>query len=208
MDNRRLSTLSVLLLAGAAMVGCLDDDDPIGVDPEEPLELAFSFDDDLEGWYAVAIDTLNPVIDWSVDHTEEVGQDEDGAVELQLDNFNDAGKIWIEGELGLIPGVEYDVQIDYSLGTADWGDVNLFTIITGVHEAPPRDADELTFQGDTGHDQGQNAGVVWLDKSYEFDFTAPITGVAYVTIGVWGTFEAPRTYYIDDVTLTFTPSDS
>jgi hypothetical protein len=73
MDNRPLRTLGILLLAGASLASCLDDDDPVIADPDDPVELAFSFDDDLEGWYAVAIDTLNPVIDWSVEHTEDVG---------------------------------------------------------------------------------------------------------------------------------------
>jgi hypothetical protein len=207
MDNRRLRTLSVLLLAGASLAGCWDDDDPIAVDPIDPVELTFSFDDDLQGWEPVAIDTLNPPIEWRVEHTDQEGYEGDGAVELFLNNINDAGKVWIEGAVELVPGINYDVDISYKLGTSDWGDVNLFTIITGVNEVPPRDAEDLFFQGDTGHDQGQDAGLVWLDKAYQFDISPLTSGLVYVSIGVWGTFESPRTYYIDEVLIRFTPSD-
>jgi hypothetical protein len=207
MDNRRLRTLSVLLLAGAFLAGCWDDDNPIDVDPTDPVELTFPFDDDLQGWEPVAIDTLDPPIEWRVEHTDQEGYEGDGAVELFLNNINDAGKVWIEGAVELVPGINYDVDISYKLGTSDWGDVNLFTIITGVNQVPPRDAGELFFQGDTGHDQGQGAGLVWLDKAYQFEITPPTSGLVYVSIGVWGTFESPRTYYIDEVLIRFTPSD-
>jgi len=196
-----------LLLLLALLPGCSAVDDPILVDPPEPVELTFSFEADLEGWVAVAIDTLDPPIDWRVRHTSEEAFDGGGSVELFLENLNDQGKIWMEREVGLVPDVPYDVEVSYMLGTRDWGSVNLFTLITGVHNQPPRTPGELNFQGNTGHDQGEAAGVVWLEKRYTFEITPTGLGEVYVAIGVWGTSEFARTYHMDDVRLRFTPSE-
>lgn len=198
--------LPLLLLVGL-LPGCAQVEDPILVDPPEPVELSFSFEADLEGWEAVAIDTLDPPIDWRVQHTSDEAFEGAGSVELFLDNLNDQGKIWVEREVGLVSGVPYDVQVSYLLGTSDWGSVNLFTIITGVHNEPPRTPDDLSFQGNTGHDQGEAAGLVWLEKGYNFEVTPKGAGEVFVAIGMWGTSEFPRTYHLDNVRLRFTPSE-
>ncbi len=203
LQTSRRFLLGSLLLGAAA--GC--NDDPAAPSPGDPVEESFTFDENLEGWQAAATDTLNPPIEWHVQHTTERARMGSGSVELHLENFNDAGKIWMERGFELDPGVLYQVEVSYAFGTADWGDVNLFTIIAGVHDTAPRDADELTFQGETGHDEGQDAGYVWLDQAYDFLIPAPDDGTAYVALGVWGTWETIRTYYIDEVTVRFVPAE-
>jgi hypothetical protein len=45
---------------------------------------------------------------------------------------------------------------------------------------------------------------VWLDKAYGLDVRSGSSGMLYVIIGVWGVWETPRTYYVDDVRIKFT----
>lgn len=200
-----ISVLIVAALAVGALAGACGSDDPIGPDPGEPVERHFTFDTNMEGWQAAATDTLDPPIDWHVTHTSDRGHPDDGSIELHLENLNDAGKIWMERDFNLAPGVTYDVSVRYALGTSDWGFVNLFTLITGVHAAPPRQAADLTFQGDTGHGGDADIGVVWLERTYDLSITAPPDGTVYVVIGVWGTWETARTYFVDDVRVRFDP---
>ncbi len=199
------TTLVLFLSCGLLALGGCDDSDPTLPPPGETIAENFAFEDGMEGWYAVATDTLSPPIEWHVEHTAEPSHTGAGAVELFLANYNDAGKIWMERPFDLEAGTTYEVEVDYAFGTTDWGDVNLFTIIAGVHSSPPREAEDLSFQGDTGHGQSQDAGLVWLDKSYSFTATASGAGTLYVALGVWGTWETPRTYFVDDVTVRFTP---
>jgi hypothetical protein len=87
--------------------------------------------------------------------------------------------------------------------TRDFGMVNLFRIITGVGTKSPETADDLTYQDDTGHHQDEDIEFIWLEKNYTFSILTDDTGKIYVSIGVWGTWETPRTYYIDSVNITF-----
>jgi len=116
-----------------------------GPPPGDVIEETFIVDADMEGWLGVATDTVNPTIDWHVEHTTAEAYTGDGAVELFLNNINDQGKVWLERAYMLAPGVSYQVELEYAFGTSDWGDVNLFAIIAGVHDEPPRSAEELTF---------------------------------------------------------------
>lgn len=203
MDTGIKFAIPMILLVSAGMVACSDD--PIQpVDPET-VEEHFGFEADLQGWAPVAIDTLDPPIEWHVRQTSDRGYVGDGSVEIHLENLNDAGKVWMERAFSLVPGVSYTAEITYALGTSDWGIVNLFTIITGVHDDPPRTPEELTFQEETGHGGDQDVGNVWLQKSYTFEVEAPADGEVHVAVGVWGTWETARTYFVDALTVRFVP---
>ncbi len=204
----RMPLASVVLVHLVLSVTACDDGGPVDPTPGDPTEESFFFEDGMEGWEAVAIDTLNPPIDWRVEHTAERARSKTGSVELYLENLNDQGKIWMERAFELEPGVEYDVEIAFAFSTADWGDVNLFRIIAGAHESPPRDHEALVYQDETGHGQGSDAGHVWLEKEYELTLVAPEDGMVLVAIGVWGSWETARTYYVDEVFLRFTPRTS
>jgi hypothetical protein len=200
-----LVLLALAAVVAAATAGGCDDTDPTAPPPGEPVQRTFHFDEDMAGWLAVATDTLNPPIEWHVRHTTERARTGTGSVELHLANFNDQGKVWMERPFELSPGVVYQVDVEYAFATADWGDVNLFTVIAGVHPDPPRSAEDLTFQDDTGHGEGPDAGYVWQDRAYTFTAVAPGDSLLHVAIGVWGTWETARTYFVDDVSITFTP---
>ncbi len=195
---------ALVLAAACLTLSACSNADPVG--PGTEVDRTFEFESGLEGWQGVAIDTLNPVVSWDVRHTTEVAARGEGAAELHLDNVNDAAKVWLERAFELTPGAAYDVALSYAFGTSDGGDVNLFTILVGVHDAPPRTQQDLQFRGDTGHGGPPGNEVVWLEKSHSERIVVPSNGIVHVSVGVWGTWEASRTYFVDDLTVRMVPA--
>lgn len=59
-------------------------------------------------------------------------------------------------------------------------------------------AEDLTFRESTATSQ---AGFTWVRKEYRFSAVPSTAGELWFAIGVWGTSEFARTYYIDNVEL-------
>jgi len=156
----------------------------------------------MEGWVANGTDLDNPPVEWSIERSNDIASDGKTAVRLYLNNMNDAGKIWIERPFDGEPNRTYQVHVKYDFASADWGDMNLWTIITSVSPQPP--VPGLLYQGDTGNNARPEDGFVWLRKSYDFDVDSGPDGKIYIVIGVWGTWETARTYYLDNVSISFT----
>lgn len=163
----------------------------------------FSFEQGMRGWETKGTDLGEPPIAWSIDRSDEMAKSGVISLKLYLANMNDAGKIWIERPFSLKPDSLYHVNVRYAFASADWGDVNHFTIITGVLQEPPETRDDLVYQGDTGNSSESDVGYVWLDKDYDFFVRSNPEGRFYVIIGIWGTWETARTYYFDNVRITF-----
>jgi len=186
--------LFILLLL--MFVGC---GEPIAPTPDNYL---FSFERDMEDWIANGTDLDNPPVEWSIERSQDIASNGETAVRLYLNNMNDAGKIWIERPFDVEPDRAYQAHLEYDLASADWGDVNLWTIITGVLPKSPELG--LVYQGHTGNNAEPEDGFVWLQKSYNFSVNSGPEGKLYVMIGVWGTWETARTYYLDNVNISFT----
>ena len=192
--------VAVLLMSVVGLAGC-DSTEATGP------EVAFTFDEGLGGWTAHGIDLVvgGEEVAWAVEHTTATGAAAPGAVRFYLENDTDAGKIWMQRPFALTPNTRYVVRVRYAFGTTDWGDVNLWTLITGVHPDPPETHEDLTYQGHTGHGAESDVGPVWLEKAYELTAETDDDGRLYVAVGVWGTWETARTYFVDDLRLTFVP---
>jgi hypothetical protein len=185
----------------AVLVACADDmTGPGGI-----VRFESSFEAGLDGFVADGTDLDDPPIEWSIARTDERADDGEWSVRLELENLNDAGKIWIERPFDLEAGVAYDVEVSYAFGTSDFGDVNIWTIIAGIGPQDPESVDDLTFQGSTATGNDEDVGIVWLENVFTSTATASAEGELWVSIGVWGTSEFPRTYYLDDVEIAFTP---
>ncbi len=173
--------------------------------PESEGPYSFSFEHDFQGWTVQGTDLEvgNSTIPWSIERTQDRATEGNTSLRLYLDNLNDAGKIWTERQFVLLPDTDYRVKIAYDFATRDFGDLNLFTIITGASGKKPQSRNDLTYQDTTGNGSAADVGYVWLKKSYEVTAHSDDKGNLYVAIGVWGTFETARTYYLDNVQVTF-----
>ena len=173
--------------------------------PDGGLVFETSFEEGLDGFAADGTDLDDPPIEWSIERTQEEVNQGAWSVRLELDNLNDAGKIWIERAFDLEAGVTYDVEVSYAFGTSDFGDVNIWTIISGMSPQNPETVDDLIFHGTTATGTDEDVGIVWLDSIFTATATASADGELWISIGVWGTSEFPRTYYLDDLEVAFSP---
>jgi hypothetical protein len=166
-----------------------------------PKEMKYSFENGMDGWVAQGTDLNNPTDEWSIEPTEDMAKEGHYSLKVYLDNLNDAGKIWIQRPFDVDSNSYYQINVDYEFASADNGDLNLWTIITGALLGPPSKADELVYQRDTGNGADKDEGYKWLHKTYTFDMRTGPEKEIYVVIGVWGTWETARTYYIDKVKI-------
>jgi hypothetical protein len=171
--------------------------------PSAPIA-TFSFESNMEGWAPKGTDLDHPPIQWSIQQSQDRATDGTHSLKLELWNYNDAGKIWIERPFTVQPNKQYHVTIQFSFGTQDFGEANLFTIIAGVRTSPAVTRNDLTYQGSTGNGEPNNAGCKWLEKTYDFNIASANDGVLYIDVGVWGTWETYRAYYLDNVRITIT----
>lgn len=185
------------ILFATILPGCID------TGPDDTKSFTYSFEKTLHGWESSGTDLGNPTINWSINRSNEIAYDGNYSVQFLLDNMNDAGKIWIEKEFNLTRNKQYNITISYKFATADYGDVNLFRIIAGISKNSPEDKEDLTFQEDTGYPGEREDGFVWLNKTYNFTADMATQESVFVFLGVWGTWETLRIYFIDDIKITF-----
>ncbi len=163
----------------------------------------YSFENTFSGWDTTGIDLQlgDTTIAWSIHPVNELAIDSSFSMRYYLENYNDAGKIWIQRAFNVEQHKDYMVTIDYKFASRDFGMANLWTIITGVHLSPPTNAQELMYQGHTGNGFDFDTGYVWLDKNYEFFINSDTSNALWIVIGIWGNWEAPRTYYLDSLSI-------
>jgi hypothetical protein len=162
----------------------------------------FSFENGLEGWIPKGTDLNSPPIQWSIEPSQDRATDGTHSLKFELSNLNDAGKIWIERPFNVQANQSYHVTVQFSLGTQDFGVANLFRIIAGVRTTPAVTRNDLTYQDETGNGEQNNSGYKWLEKSYDFHLLSAADGTLYIDVGIWGTWETLRVYYIDNVRIT------
>jgi hypothetical protein len=189
------------LAAATALAACGSDPAP------PPLGGSYSFESDLEGWTpdGTDLELAGGEIAWSIVQTNDLAFDGPGSARLFLDNMNDAGKIWLERAFDVVPGGSYRAELALELATADWGGLNRFTIVAGIAATSPETRDDLTYQGDTWNGADADVGWVWMHKAYAFDVTAGPDGRLHAFVGIWGTWEGPRTYFVDRLRIALTP---
>lgn len=174
-------------------------------------QYTFSFEQGLEGWTPEAADTGSPgsaYAPWSIRPTTDLVCTGQQSLRLQVDNYTDAAKIWIVRAFAAEMGGTYAVDVSYAFGTADWGNANLWDLRTGATATAPVDGASFlaaTVHDETGNGATNGGGYLWLRKSTHVSVRVGASGYIYVIIGIWGTWEAPRRYYLDDVAVTLTP---
>lgn len=195
--------LAIILSLALVSAGCGGET----IQPVPVIDEFSSFETDFEGWTTNALDvgenggTIAP---WTIIRSQDMAQDGTTSIQLWLENYTDGGKIWIEKTFPLQPNRRYQVRLQYAFASQDGVGFNMWTIIAGVLTTHPQGRADLqpAFQGDTGNGSSTPGGYVWLSKSYTFTVQSDASAALHVVIGVWGTSEFGRTYYVDSVHMT------
>jgi len=164
----------------------------------------FSFEGSMQGWSTNGTDLDNPSVVWYIQRAVDMSRDSVSSAKFYLANLNDKAKIWMERVFEVDSSADYRVTVRYSFATRDWGQANLWNILTGVSPRAVSVPEELGYQGNTGTGTSSDVGFVWTSRSYDFDVRSSSSGRLYVHIGVWGTWETTRVYYVDLVSVSFT----
>jgi len=125
------------------------------------------------------------------------------SLELYMANYTDAMHVWMDRYYLPPTGHAYKLTLTWRFATADWGIANLFNVIAYAGPKATGHSD-FTVIGSTSN--GDKPTWVWLTKKYSP--VATHSGGFWAGLGVWGTWETPRTYYIDNVRVDITPTDA
>lgn len=180
-----------------------------------PINYFYSFETDWEEWLRKEADIElfeGGEINRSIERSQEMAIDGNTSIKFYMNNINDAGKIWIEKNFTVNPNEDYEVQVNFYFASNDWGDFNLFRIIAGAQATSPQTPEEIVEihynlynkykEKATTYNSGElDSGYVWTHKNFEFSVTSNEFGIIYVVLGIWGTWETHRTYYIDNVQI-------
>ncbi|MGQ9604199.1 MAG: hypothetical protein ACUVUU_08325 [bacterium] len=198
--NLKLAYLTVLLLIIAHLGGCEQDKSA----EDQTLKFTFCFEDGLEEWIPRGIDLDQPDVEWEISWTNEMAKCGNHSVKLHLNNLNDKAKIWIEREFKLKPNCGYEIELKFAFATADFGEINLWRMIAGASNKSPKTREDLIYRDDTGKDSNLPQHE-WTTKTYLDTLTTSGEGSVYFMVGVWGTHEVERTYFVDSIEVTISP---
>lgn len=193
-------------VAFAASAACSDP-----AEPALPREESWSFEAGMEGWTAAATDIHvggAPIVWWARPSTARASHGT-RSIEIYMDNRTDAAKVWIVREFSVAPNRDYMIHLGFDFASSDWGDANHFQLLAGASPTPPVAGAEVLAVArtniSTGNGAGSNVGYLWSQRFFIRPGRSSADGKLYVLLGVWGTWETPRTYYVDNVWVELTP---
>lgn len=182
------------------------------VSPAQEISGSYSFEDGWEGWTGRGVDLEAPgggggSIPWSVTRSQDIAYAGNTSIRLFMRNDNDGGKAFIEKAFSVDTDQIYQVHLEYAFASRDTGLI-LSQILAGVLTKSPESGDDTVPAGkeesNNGNRNSPSSDYVWLNKSYDFIVPSRQSNALYVVIGVWGTFEGPMQYYLDNVRVTTT----
>ncbi len=168
----------------------------------------FSFESGFDNWAPRGTDVgAGGTMNWSVTTSTQLARDGASSLRFELNNFSGEGKIWIERILRVDSTRTRRVTVRFAFASADLGTVGNFRILAGVKRIRPETGSDLTplAQDDTGNGLTTQSGFQWMEKSYTFTIdplppSAPMTQDEFwVVVGVWGTSNSHRSYFVDNV---------
>ena len=201
---RRLTSArcAALLCLGATLAAC--DRHGEGLDLVPEFDDNYSFEAGMEGWTVRGTDLGDPPIAWEIARSTDRADTGATSVRFRLANLNDQGKIWIERRYEVAPDQEYDVTLTFDLASADYGSINLWRVLAGAGPESPMVAADLRSAQDTGNGAASDTGFQWVERTVTVRTRSDEDGEIFVYVGIWGTSEFTRTYYVDDLQVTFT----
>ena len=213
-----------VLVAGLLLAAAVACDDG-GTGPSDDRESFFSFETGLEGWRADSADFCEsdpltglcpPEGAFAPTDVEPVtGISDHGARSIRLFAFNatDAVKLWIERPFSVPEPGRYEVLVDWRLGTTD-GEIGAWTSIGAATDNdpsaavapddPPDRVGDFQRLGSTTA-LGPEPEIQFIVESFLEEVEVGADRELWVGLGVWGTFEVEREYFLDSVTVEIQP---
>jgi len=177
----------------------------VGLDRQVwPGVYAFGFEAGMDGWQPNGADLEDPPVQWQIQRSTDTASQGNASLKLFLNNLNDAGKIWVQRPFAVEPYTRYAATVTYKLASSDVGDINAWTLIGAALPHEPGAAGDLQPLGSTA--LGGRPAPYWLDGSFTQQVFSGPDGVVWIAVGVWGTYEVARTYYLDDVRVSLAAS--
>jgi hypothetical protein len=177
--------------------------------PAPLVDERFSFETDLAGWttHAADVDDGGAVAEWTIERSQLRADDGAWSVRLYQNNLTDAAKTWLARPFTVAPNTMYEVTIAFRFATPDHGAIGNFRLIAGAAPAAPVTGSDLApfFRDETSYGDGPDQGYRWLTKSYTHTVRSGQAGTLVAVIGVWGTFEVTKTYFVDQVRVQIRP---
>ena len=187
-----------------------------GTDAPFRDEFLFSFETGFEGWRADSADFCEPdaltglcpeggaYAPTDVDVVTGTAVHGARSVRLFAVNDTDAVKLWIERAFAVPQPGRYRVLVSWELGTSDL-DIGAWTSIgaavthdpsaaVGPGDPPERVGDFLRLDPTAG-----TGGLQFRTHGFGQDVEVGAGREVWVGVGVWGTFEVEREYFIDRV---------
>jgi len=178
-------------------------------------DVFFSFESGFDNWTARGTDVgAGGALNWSVTSSTQLARDGASSLRFELNNFSGEGKIWIERVFRVDSTRTRHVTVRFAFASADFGTVGNFRILAGVKRFRPEVGTDLTrlAQDDTGNGLTTQSSYQWMEKSYTLTIeplplnAAMVQGEFWVVIGVWGTSNSHRSYFVDNVRITIEES--
>jgi hypothetical protein len=199
------SQTGVLLFLGMAFVSASSSSTAVQAQTSS-TQFFYSFETSLQGWTPRATDVADEGCSgqWSVTRSSARATHGTQSLRFSLNNCTDAGKIWAQRTFVGTPGATYRLRMSFDFASADFGDFNNWSWVAAASSSSPG-SDEImaNAQGDTGNGAQEDVGYQWLHKEVSTTVTAGPDGRVVVYVGVWGTYEVARTYYVDSIWLEF-----
>jgi hypothetical protein len=176
-----------------------------GCGPGTQTSGSYSFEGSLQGWQPGALDVAEATAAvWSIAATSEQSFAGAWSARVFLDNRSEAAKVWLSRKYQLAPFRAYDVHVEFALGTSDASAGGSFRVLAGAAQSVPANGDDAISlaRDDTGN--GGATGLLWVLKSYDSFALTGTSGELDAIVGIWGTSQGARTYYLDALAVTFT----
>ncbi|MBI4130319.1 hypothetical protein HY468_03320 [Candidatus Roizmanbacteria bacterium] len=159
-----------------------------------------SFESGLNGWipdYSIHCEGMGqcaqPFI-WHIEQSTVQAQDGAHSLEYFLTGANDDGTTWIVREFRVPPGTKANIDLSFYLWSPTGDDATGWPVMKYIGERKPEYEVDFDRTGRTGEVAG------WKRYDYTKKVTSS-TGSIYIALGISVTWEADRTYYIDNVTV-------
>ena len=165
--------------------------------PQPPPGYSESFEKSFGGWTPDHQIDCEPscTFNWSIERS--TLQAHDGVVSLRgyLDGTNDDGTIWVERPFTVTPNSVISFEVNFYLWSENQSEINQWPVVAYIGLNNPERESDFNIIGNTDEVAG------WRQYSYTTSLSTASAGVIWIAFGFGATWEIPRTYFLDSVSV-------